>query len=108
MQRLFHGRSFPASSVFFVALLLQTNGVFSAESTGQAPSRPWVVYLLPHSHVDIGYTHVQAEVEQKQMQNIDAALELCRKTADYPAEARLRFDTPGARIIALPSPMRPS
>ena len=30
------------------------------------PVRKWVVYLLPHSHVDIGYTHFQADVEKKQ------------------------------------------
>ena len=57
------------------------------------PARQWVVYLLPHSHVDIGYTALQPDVEQKQMQNIDAALELCRKTADYPPEARFKWNT---------------
>ena len=40
------------------------------------PERQWTVYLLPHSHNDIGYTHLQPEVERKQWQNIDAALEL--------------------------------
>ena len=30
------------------------------------PVRKWVVYLLPHSHVDIGYTHVQTDVEKAQ------------------------------------------
>ena len=58
----------------------------------EQPTRKWVVYLLPHSHVDIGYTHVQPEVEQKQWQNIDKALELCGKTADYPPEARFKWN----------------
>ena len=56
------------------------------------PVRKWVVYLLPHSHVDIGYTQLQADVEKKQWQNIDAALELIRKTADYPPEARFKWN----------------
>ena len=54
--------------------------------------RKWVVYLLPHSHVDIGYTQLQADVEKKQWQNIDTALDLIRKTADYPAEARFKWN----------------
>ncbi len=57
------------------------------------PERHWTVYLLPHSHVDIGYTHLQSEVERKQWQNIDAALDLCRQTADYPPDARFRWNT---------------
>ena len=56
------------------------------------PVRKWVVYLLPHSHVDIGYTQLQADVEKKQWSNIDTALELIRKTADYPPEARFKWN----------------
>ena len=54
--------------------------------------RPWVLYLLPHSHVDIGYTHVQTDVERRQWQNIEEAMELCRRTADYPPEARFKWN----------------
>ena len=69
-----------------LANLLLGIAVFVWPTVGRAaePARKWVVYLLPHSHVDIGYTAVQTDVERKQMRNIDAALELCRKTADYP------------------------
>jgi alpha-mannosidase len=57
------------------------------------PVRPWVVYLLPHSHVDIGYTQLQPDVEKKQCQNIDIAMDLIRKTAEYPAEARFKWNS---------------
>jgi hypothetical protein len=57
------------------------------------PARKTKVYLLPHSHVDIGYTHRQAEVRQRQWQNIETALELARKTAGYPAGARFKWNT---------------
>ena len=57
------------------------------------PERQMTVYLLPHSHNDIGYTHLQPEVERKQWSNIDAALELIRKTAGYPAGARFKWNT---------------
>ena len=56
------------------------------------PVRKWLVYLLPHSHVDIGYTHLQSEVERLQWRNIDQALELCSKTAGYPPESRFKWN----------------
>ena len=40
--------------------------VIGSQSVALKPVRKWVVYLLPHSHVDIGYTHVQTDVEKAQ------------------------------------------
>jgi alpha-mannosidase len=57
------------------------------------PTRKTTVYLLPHSHVDIGYTHRQTDVELRQWQNIETALELARKTAAYPAGSRFKWNT---------------
>lgn len=57
------------------------------------PVRHWEFHFLAHSHVDIGYTHVQNEVEQKQWKNIQDALEIARKTASYPPEARFKWNT---------------
>jgi hypothetical protein len=59
------------------------------------PVRPWELYILPHSHVDIGYTHVQTEVEKMQWEYLEQAIELARRTADYPAEARFRWNSEG-------------
>ncbi len=56
------------------------------------PVRRWVVYLLPHSHVDIGYTHVQADVEKAQCQYLEMAMETARKTAGNPAGARFKWN----------------
>jgi hypothetical protein len=56
------------------------------------PARKWVVYLLPHSHIDIGYTHLQPAVMRRQCDNIEKALDLCDKTAGYPPEARFRWN----------------
>lgn len=63
------------------------------QTTTVAPARPMTVYLLPHSHVDIGYTHRQADVMKRQWQNIETALDLASKTADYPAGARFKWNT---------------
>ncbi len=59
------------------------------------PVRPWELHFLPHSHVDIGYTHVQTEVEQKQWEYLREALAIARRTADYPPEARFKWNSEG-------------
>ncbi len=56
------------------------------------PVTPRTIYLLPHSHHDIGYTSLQSEVLKKQVQNIRDALGLIQKTAGYPPEARFRWN----------------
>jgi len=43
-----------------------------------------------HSHTDIGYTALQAEIEARQVNNLRLGIETARKTALYP---------PGARFI---------
>ena len=56
------------------------------------PVRKWVVYLLPHSHVDIGYTHVQTDVEKSQWKYLDMAIDTVQQSADYPAGARFKWN----------------
>ena len=53
------------------------------------------LHLLPHSHVDIGYSDPQPAVERKQWKNLRDAVELARKTAAYPPEARFRWNVEG-------------
>jgi alpha-mannosidase len=50
--------------------------------------RQWSVYIYPHSHVDIGYTNTQANVEIIHKRNLINGIELAKKTADYPKDAR--------------------
>ncbi|MFV1966358.1 MAG: discoidin domain-containing protein [Pirellulaceae bacterium] len=56
------------------------------------PVRHWELCFLPHSHNDIGYTHVQTEVEQKQWQYLEDAIQLARATQDYPEGSRFRWN----------------
>ncbi|MCP5522460.1 MAG: hypothetical protein H7A46_13025 [Verrucomicrobiales bacterium] len=56
------------------------------------PVRKWVVYLLPHSHVDIGYTHVQTDVEQAQWKYLEMAMDAAKKSADYPPGSRFKWN----------------
>jgi alpha-mannosidase len=50
--------------------------------------RDWTVYVLPHSHHDLGYTDIQTQIVQRQMHNIDLALKLIHETKDFPTGAR--------------------
>ena len=52
------------------------------------PQRRLTVYILPHSHTDIGYTEIQTRIEQKQVDNLLQGIAYARKTAGYPEGAR--------------------
>lgn len=58
-----------------------------------APVRPWTIHLLCHSHVDIGFTNVQTEVEKLHWKFIDQALDIIRATAGYPEGARFQWNS---------------
>lgn len=51
-----------------------------------APRR--TVYMLPHSHTDIGYTAIQTDIEEKQINNLVQGMADARATAGYPEGAR--------------------
>lgn len=76
-----------------MAIHLRTGGSTLAQQTIRIePVRRWTVYLLPQTHTDIGYTHVQTEVEKRQWENLELAVETARKTADYPEGSRFRWN----------------
>jgi alpha-mannosidase len=56
------------------------------------PVRRWEFCFLPHSHNDIGYTHVQTEVEQRQWDHLEQAIQIARNTADYPSGAQFKWN----------------
>ncbi|MBT1705625.1 hypothetical protein, partial [Chryseosolibacter indicus] len=55
-------------------------------------ARKWEVYFLPHSHLDIGYTHRHEDVMNLQLRNIDRALMLAERTKDYPEGAKFKWN----------------
>lgn len=56
-----------------------------------APARPWTVYLVPHSHTDIGFTHTATEVAAIHDDNTDEAVALCELTRNWPEGARFKW-----------------
>jgi alpha-mannosidase len=66
-----------------------------SENVMVKPVRKVLVYVLPHSHNDIGYTDLQTDVEKKQLRNIQLGIDLARKTAEYPEGARFVWNMEG-------------
>lgn len=60
--------------------------------TAVKPPRDWQIYILAHSHVDIGYTETQADVEEKQIRNIARGLEMAKATASNPEGSRYKWN----------------
>jgi alpha-mannosidase len=55
-------------------------------------ARTWEVYFLPHSHLDIGYTHRHEDVMNLQLRNIERAVMLAERTKDYPEGAKFKWN----------------
>lgn len=56
------------------------------------PIKPVTIYLIPHSHVDIGYTNIQDDVRRIQWQHIKDAIELSEKTKNYPDGSKFKWN----------------
>ena len=50
------------------------------------------IYLLPHSHVDIGYSDLQIVVEKNHWKYYEQAIDLARRTENYPPGARFKWN----------------
>jgi len=50
--------------------------------------RQWTVYIYPHSHVDIGYTNTQENVELIHRRNLLYGIDLARRTQNLPEGSR--------------------
>ncbi len=57
-----------------------------------SPVPPISLYLLHHSHSDIGYTHHQSEVEKMHHEFFNEAVELFDKTENYPEGSRFKWN----------------
>ena len=60
------------------------------------PVRRLTVYILPHSHTDIGYTEIQTEIEDKQVNNLLKGIAYARQTAANPPGCALCLERRGA------------
>src|SRR5215470_4487874 len=78
----------PVTTTQTSTISVEINGAQQTQTVEIKPVRQMLIYVLPHSHHDLGYTDLQANVEEKQIRNITRGIELARKTADYPEGSR--------------------
>ncbi|QEH34492.1 hypothetical protein OJF2_30310 [Aquisphaera giovannonii] len=76
-----------------VLAALATLALAATARAGDGPSAPGsprklTVYIVPHSHTDIGYTEVQTQIERKQVDNLLQGIALAKRTAGYPEGSR--------------------
>lgn len=82
----------PASVKTTVKVDLQVTGKKPiTRNVEVSPVRKWELYLLHHTHLDIGYTHVQSDVEKRQWDHMDKALELAKASENYPEGSRFKW-----------------
>jgi hypothetical protein len=60
------------------------------------PQRKWTIYLVHHSHLDIGYTDRQGTVLRGHSEYLDSALELAEATEAWPDDSRFRWTVESA------------
>lgn len=78
------------TSVRSVKLEDEQGAVIDTKPVTVKPVPHLTVYILPHSHNDIGYTEIQTAVEKKQMNNLALGIQAAIDTETNP---------PGARFI---------
>ena len=82
-----------AKSPETVTIRFKLNGqLVQTDSVQVVPVQTKKIYLLCYSHNDIGYTDLQADVERKQWKNLEQAMQFIRQTADYPQDARYKWN----------------
>ncbi|HVU33440.1 MAG TPA: glycoside hydrolase family 38 C-terminal domain-containing protein [Opitutaceae bacterium] len=87
--------------VAWLCLGLAAGGWGGAVCAGRTPadSDPvahLTIYLVVHSHLDIGYTETQPQIEDKQVENLLLGLAEARRTAGYPEGARFVYNLEAA------------
>jgi hypothetical protein len=51
----------------------------------------WTIYLVQHTHTDIGYTKPQTEILTEHLRYIDYAIEYCKATENNPDDSKFRW-----------------
>lgn len=57
------------------------------------------IYLIHHSHTDIGYSHLQPEVLRIHMKNIDDALRMIDATKNFSEEAKFKWNVESLWVV---------
>lgn len=55
------------------------------------PQRKWQIYVVHHTHTDLGYTDIAERVRRQLASQFRAVLAACRQTESFPPEAKFRW-----------------
>ena len=72
----------------FSCVVKENNSTLASIDGDVKPSGHRTIYILPHSHTDIGYTDIQTAIEDKQVENLRTGIRYAQETQDYPDGAR--------------------
>lgn len=64
-------------------LSIEANGRAQNFSTMLAPARKWNLFVVPHEHLDIGYTDDAAKVAEIQSRSVDEAMEIMERNPGF-------------------------
>jgi alpha-mannosidase len=56
------------------------------------PQKHWTIYLIQHSHTDIGYTELQNQISRNHAEYLDSVISYCRQTDNYPEGCRFMWN----------------
>ena len=73
--------------------------VLAETNLSLVPPRLREIWVLPHSHVDIGYTDRQERVAQLQVSNLITGMELARSSAGNAAGERFKWNVEAAWTV---------
>ena len=73
-------------------LLLETGGEAIRRPLPLTPQRKWSVFVIHHSHLDIGYTDLQGAVLRHHLAYLDAAVKFCEQSSCWPEPAQFRWN----------------
>ncbi|MEV4158824.1 glycoside hydrolase family 38 C-terminal domain-containing protein [Nonomuraea dietziae] len=75
----------------FTLRLSDGEGLIGEATITVTPQRHWDVFVVHHSHLDIGYTDPQGTVLRHHLDYLDAALRLTEESEDWPDDAKFRW-----------------
>jgi alpha-mannosidase len=58
-------------------------GELSSPNVSVTPAKKWTIAVVPHEHLDIGFTDYAAKIAELHSQSVDAAMDLIKKTPDF-------------------------
>ncbi len=70
---------------------LELDGKKLSQRFAVKPIRDWTIYLVEHTHTDVGYAEPQQKIMPEQLRYIDYALDYCDKTDSYPPDAQFHW-----------------